>query len=66
MEKNPTAKGSFAELLRWAKNQIVADVPRDLELCEFDCRKHQCALNEWANCERRLNRAAGELMPLPR
>ncbi len=49
--------------VQWVLNQIVQDVPEDCELCEFDCRKPQCTRSEWQSCERRLNRAQGELMP---
>jgi len=48
---------------QWIKNQIVQDVPKDIALCEFDCRKEQCREDEWATCERRLSAAAGELKP---
>ena len=39
---------------RWLKEQIVQDVPEDIALCEFDCRKGQCRMGEWESCERRL------------
>jgi len=51
---------------RWLRNQIVQDVPEDSALCEFDCRKGQCTTEEWEGCDRRLNKAAGELMPSPK
>jgi hypothetical protein len=51
-----------SEILRWLKQQ-VQDVPDELALCEFDCRRAQCTSDEWATCERRINRAAGELLP---
>lgn len=47
----------------WVAGQIVGEVPRDDALCAFDCRKPQCTEGEWKNCTRRLQRAAGELMP---
>ena len=47
----------------WLRRQIVADVPEGEALCEFDCRKPQCTEEEWEVCDRRLKRAAGELMP---
>lgn len=50
----------------WIRNQVVQEVPEDCALCEFDCRKGQCTMEEWATCERRLKRAAGELMPSPK
>lgn len=39
---------------RWLKAQIVKDVPEENALCEYYCRKGQCQLGEWENCERRL------------
>jgi hypothetical protein len=47
----------------WVLNQIAQDVPEDIGLCEFDCRIGQCSQVEWKCCQRRLNRAEGELMP---
>ena len=55
---------SLSKLGHWAKEQIVAEVPDDLAVCEFDCRKSQCSWDEWVSCERRISKAAGELMPL--
>jgi len=48
---------------QWMKNQIAQDVPASDGLCEYDCRKQQCTEEEWATCERRIQRAAGELWP---
>jgi hypothetical protein len=48
---------------QWLKDQIVQDVAEAEGLCEFDCRKQQCTEEEWATCERRINKAAGELWP---
>jgi hypothetical protein len=48
---------------QWMKNQIARDVPASDGLCEYDCRKQQCTEEEWATCERRIGRAAGELWP---
>jgi hypothetical protein len=42
-------------------NQIIQDVPKDIAVCEFDCRRIQCSRR--MTCERRLNRARNELMP---
>jgi hypothetical protein len=50
----------------WVAEQFVSDVPEDNALCEFDCRKPQCREGEWEDCTRRLQRAAGELMPAKR
>ncbi len=48
---------------QWLKDQIAQDVPDADGLCEYDCRKEQCAEEEWATCERRIHKAAGELWP---
>jgi len=45
---------------QWMKNQIAQDVPASDGLCEYDCRKQQCAEEEWAICERRIRSAAGK------
>jgi hypothetical protein len=44
----------FTRVLCWLKGQIVADVPAEDAICEFDCRKQQCSYGEWAACSRRL------------
>jgi len=48
---------------QWLRDQIAQDVPDADGLCEYDCRKPQCTEEEWATCERRVNKAAGELWP---
>jgi hypothetical protein len=48
---------------RWVVGQFTREVPKEYALCEFDCRKPQCHEGDWENCMRRLQRAAGELMP---
>jgi hypothetical protein len=48
------AKRVVRKAKRWLKEQIVQDVPEDIALCEFDCRKGQCRVGEWESCERRL------------
>jgi hypothetical protein len=47
----------------WVAGQFIGEVPEDDAVCEFDCRKPQCREGEWGSCARRLQRAAGELMP---
>jgi len=39
---------------RWLEGQLVEDVPDSLALCEFGCRKLQCRMGEWEQCQRRL------------
>jgi len=63
-EKRREAKSRFVRLCRWVWDQIIGDVPNEIALCEFDCRKEQCAMGEWETCDRRLQQAAGELKPL--
>jgi hypothetical protein len=56
----------FSQLWQWVKEQIIQDVPEGVALCEFDCRKQQCRMQEWETCERRMNKATGELSPAAR
>lgn len=37
----------------WIVDQIIQDVPSDIEVCEFDCSKGQCTLGEWRACKNR-------------
>jgi hypothetical protein len=36
------------------EQEVIQEVPEDIQLCEFDCRKLQCAMGDWEKCERRL------------
>jgi curli biogenesis system outer membrane secretion channel CsgG len=45
------------------EQHLSEEVPEDIAVCEFDCRKTQCSYGEWKSCERRLSKGAGELMP---
>lgn len=56
-------KTLHARIWQWIKDQIVQPVPEQDALCEYDCRKGQCSEGEWADCDRRLHKAAGELYP---
>lgn len=55
--------GSLLEIWKRFAGRLVGNVPADIALCEFDCRKEQCRYDEWSSCERRISKAAGELMP---
>ena len=44
-------KVSLIRLWQWVKDQIVREVPEDLVLCEYDCRKEQ---RPWANGRRAI------------
>jgi hypothetical protein len=56
---------------RFLMDGLVQSVPEEDALCEFDCRKPQCGLDEWLTCERRLQavaaqaRFAGRAEPAP-
>lgn len=43
----------FRRVRRWLHGQVVKEVPEDIAVCEFDCRKGQCRMGEWSTCERR-------------
>lgn len=59
----PESVGSWKRFVRWTRDQLVGDVPIEMALCEFDCARGECSMEEWATCERRHAQAAGELMP---
>ena len=42
-------------LLKNLKAFLSAEVPDDVAVCEFDCRKLECRTEDWVNCPRRLN-----------
>jgi len=65
MEERSRTKASLTRLWRWLKDQIVQEVPEDIGLCEYDCRKKQCIMGEWETCDRRIRKGEGELMPRP-
>jgi hypothetical protein len=48
---------------RWFRGHLLGEVPAEIALCEFDCPRGQCMEEEWETCQRRITRAAGELMP---
>ena len=62
----PQLSSSLRGFFQLVRNQFIQDVPEDIALCEFDCRAAQCTQGEWESCERRLNRAEGELVPSPK
>jgi hypothetical protein len=49
---------------RWMINHVVQDVPEDIMVCEFDCRKAQCTMVEAERCEKHQHGGAGELFPV--
>jgi hypothetical protein len=53
----------FQRLWQSVMTQIIQGVPEETAICEFDCRKPECTVEEAETCERRWTKAAGELMP---
>lgn len=49
----------FSAILHWVRKQIVDEVPPDLAVCEFDCEKTQCTLQQWKTCPRRFRKEVG-------
>ena len=45
-------------------SQIVQDVPEDIRICEYECRKSQCTMAHATGCEMRRHAGAGDLLPL--
>jgi len=43
----------FGKLINWLRIP-VAKVPEEIAVCEFDCVKDACRLQDWEHCERRL------------
>lgn len=58
-----TLGASLTRFGQWTRSLLVQDVPEEIAVCEFDCRKGECSHDEWERCERRLTKAAGELSP---
>jgi hypothetical protein len=36
--------------------KIVAEVPEDVAVCEFECNKTECVERDWRHCERRMGK----------
>ena len=52
----------FLRMLKYVKRQIVDDVPEAIALCQFDCDRVKCLLDEGHACERQIHKSAGELI----
>ena len=53
-ESNRKEASCFYRLWQRLKNKIIQEVPEDYGWCEFDCKKLQCSMGDWENCENRL------------
>ena len=47
------AEPVFKRIFKKLKNEIVQDVPSELEEC-LVCGKNSCSHEKWANCENRI------------
>jgi len=45
---------NFFELFQWVRKELVQDVPEELAICKFDCRKSRCSQDDWIRCKRRI------------
>ena len=59
-------RSSLVKICHWFKAQWVAEVPDDLAICEFDCRKSQCSFDDWSRCTLRISNTPKEFVPLRR
>jgi hypothetical protein len=66
LKEKSEGNGPFVKVWQWFRGQIIQPVPEETAVCEFDCRKLDCSMGEWESCDRRINHAAGELMPSPK
>jgi hypothetical protein len=53
-ESNGKGVSCFYRLWQRFKNKMIQEVPEDYGWCEFDCKKLQCSMSDWRNCEDRL------------
>ena len=66
MPEDQSMRGNpFRILWQFVRRHATGDVPEDLAICEFDCRKGRCMQDEWETCDRRIRKGAGELCPDP-
>jgi len=42
----------FGVFQRWL-SKLIPEVPEEISACEFDCRKRECRMGDWSQCERR-------------
>ena len=47
----------------WLKGLLIEEVPAEIAVCEFDCRRTQCLFEEWENCPNRLSLLTGASHP---
>ena len=57
-ESDGKGGSNFYRLWKRFKNKVIQEAPEDIQLCEFDCHKLECAMGDWEKCERRLRSIA--------
>jgi hypothetical protein len=58
-----TIVASISQLGVWLKRELLADVPEEPAVCEFECRRIDCRYKEHLDCRRRVSPPAVSLMP---
>jgi hypothetical protein len=61
-EERFTVANPFLRMWQNLKRQIVDDVPEALAICQFDCARARCLLDEGRPCEQLSRKAARELV----
>lgn len=52
-DANEGKTGIVARIQFWLRRSLVADVPPEMERCEFDCKDRECTMGKWESCENR-------------
>ena len=55
-----TAGNPFLRMWQNLKRQIVDDVPEALAICQFDCARARCLLDEGRPCEQLSRKGTGQ------
>jgi len=63
MPTNRDRAGMMQRLWEWFAGHWVANVPAEIMVCEFECKKEQCLQGEWDTCEHRILRSTEQLVP---
>jgi hypothetical protein len=62
LDQNDRPK-AFERLWQRIKGEVVQTVPEEIAVCEFDCRKLSCSVEQWRTCKRRVREAESKLTP---
>ncbi len=53
-ERVPLPRGLVQKWRSWTTSRFVGEVPLEDVCCEYGCRKTQCRLDDWTECQNRL------------